>query len=118
MKSNITKLAAATVIIVAVVLGLNITGGPDMASVTWAEVIEKVEQISVLTFEMTTEISYPGNKTLSIQSENYVAGDYGTPIRILLIQFTPKIKLICVSTCQMNRLLKGKTRMIQEHGLK
>jgi hypothetical protein len=84
MKSNITKLAAATVIIVAVVLGLNITGGPDMASVTWAEVIEKVEQISVLTFEMTTEISYPGNKTLSIQSENYVAGDYGTKLNLYM----------------------------------
>jgi len=78
MKSPITKLAAAAVIIVAVILGLTFTGGPDMASVAWAEVIEKVEQIPALTFDMTTEISYPGNKTLSIQSENYVAGDYGT----------------------------------------
>ncbi len=78
MKSRITKLAAAAVIIVAVILGLTFTGGPDMASVAWAEVIEKVEQISALTYDMTTEISYPGNKTLTYQSENYVAGDYGT----------------------------------------
>jgi len=78
MKSPITKLAAAAVIIVAVILGLTITDGPDIASVAWSEVIEKVEQIPALTFDMTTEISYPGNKTLSIQSENYVAGDYGT----------------------------------------
>ena len=78
MKSKITKLAAAAVIIVAVILGLTITDGPKIASVAWAEVIEKVEQIPALTFDMTTEISYPGNKTLSIQSENYVAGDYGT----------------------------------------
>jgi len=78
MKSRITKLAAAAVIIVAVILGLTITDGPDIASVAWSEVIEKVEQIPALTFDMTTEISYPGNKTLSIQSENYVAGDYGT----------------------------------------
>ncbi len=78
MKSKITKLAAAAVIIVAVILGLNITGGPDIAGVTWAEVIEKVEQISALTYDMTAEISYPENKKLSIQSENYVAGDYGT----------------------------------------
>ncbi len=78
MKSNITKLAAAAVIIVAVVLGLTFTGGPDMASVVWGEVVAKVEQIPALTFDMTTEISYPGNKTLTIESENYVAGDYGT----------------------------------------
>ncbi len=78
MKSRITKLAAAAVIIVAVILGLNITDGPDIASVAWSEVIEKVEQIPALTFDMTTEISYPGNKAISIQSKNYVAGDYGT----------------------------------------
>jgi hypothetical protein len=78
MKSKITKLAAAAVIIVAVILGLNITGGPDIAGVTWAEVIEKVEQISALTYDMTSEISYPGNKTLTYQCEIYIAGDYGT----------------------------------------
>jgi len=78
MKSKITKIAAAAVIIVAVILGLTITGGPDIASVTWAEVIEKVEQIPALSFDMTTEITYPGNEKLTIQSENYVAGDYGT----------------------------------------
>ncbi len=78
MKSRITKLAAAAVIIVAVILGLNITGGPDIAGVTWAEVIEKVEQISALTYDMTSEISYPGNKTLTYQCEIYIAGDYGT----------------------------------------
>ena len=78
MKSNITKLAAAAVIIVAVILGLTITGGPEMASVVWGEVIEKVDQISALTFDMTVEISYSENNKLLIQSENYVAGDYGT----------------------------------------
>ena len=78
MKSKITKLAAAAVIIVAVILGLTITGGPEIASVSWAEVIEKVEKIPALTFDMTIEISYPGNKTLTYQIETYIAGDYGT----------------------------------------
>ena len=78
MKSRITKLAAAAVIIVAVILGLTFTSGPDIASVSWGEVIEKVEQIPALTFDMTVEISYTENNKLSIQSENYVAGDYGT----------------------------------------
>jgi hypothetical protein len=41
-------------------------------------VIEKVEQIPALTFDVTNEVSYPGNKTVTYQSENYVAGDYGT----------------------------------------
>ncbi|MHC4087052.1 MAG: LolA-like protein, partial [Planctomycetota bacterium] len=84
MKSPITKLAAAAVIIVAVILGLTITGGPDIASVTWAEVIEKVEQIPALTFDMTVEISYTENNKLSFQSENYVAGDYGTKSSIYM----------------------------------
>jgi hypothetical protein len=84
MKSKITKAAAAAVIIVAVILGLNITGGPDIAGVTWAEVIEKVEQISALTYDMTSEISYPGNKTLTYQCEIYIAGDYGTKSSIYM----------------------------------
>jgi len=84
MKSNITKLAAAAVIIVAVILGLTITGGPDIASVVWGEVIEKVEQIPALTFDMTVEISYTENNKLSLQSENYVAGDYGTKSSIYM----------------------------------
>jgi len=84
MKSRMTKLAAAAVIIVAVILGLTITGGPDMASVTWAEVIEKVEQIPALSFDMTTEISYTENEKLSLQSVNYVAGDYGTKSSIYM----------------------------------
>ncbi len=78
MKSKITKIAAAAVIIVAVILVLTITGGREIASVSWAEVIEKVEQIPALSFDMTTEITYPENEKLTIPSENYVAGDYGS----------------------------------------
>ena len=54
MKSRITKLAAAAVIIVAVILGLTITGGPDIASVTWAEVIEHIENAKTLTWKVTS----------------------------------------------------------------
>ncbi|MHC4666686.1 MAG: hypothetical protein ACYS9T_12165 [Planctomycetota bacterium] len=45
MKSRITKVAAAAVIIIAVISGLNIIGGPDMASVAWADVVKNIEQI-------------------------------------------------------------------------
>jgi len=50
MKSPITKLAAAAVIIVAVILGLNITGTPDIASVTWANVTTKAKQVDYVHF--------------------------------------------------------------------
>ena len=78
MKSNVTKIAAAVVIIGAVILGWNIAGGPDIASVTWAEVIEKVEQIPALSFDMTAEITYTEDEKLTIPSENYVAEEYGS----------------------------------------
>ncbi|MHC4620905.1 MAG: hypothetical protein ACYTEQ_24425, partial [Planctomycetota bacterium] len=45
MQSRITKVAVAAVIIIAVILGLNIIGGPDMASVAWADVVKNIEQI-------------------------------------------------------------------------
>ena len=44
MKNRITKFAAAAVIIIAVMLGINYIGGsPDGASVAWADVLEKIE---------------------------------------------------------------------------
>jgi hypothetical protein len=50
MKSPITKLAAAAVIIVAVILRLNITRGPDMASVAWANVATNAKQVDFVHF--------------------------------------------------------------------
>ncbi|MGB2862526.1 MAG: hypothetical protein WBC05_04300 [Sedimentisphaerales bacterium] len=44
MKSRIMKLAAAAVIIIGVMFGINYFGGsPDGASVAWADVLEKIE---------------------------------------------------------------------------
>lgn len=45
MKSRITKIAAAAVIIVAVLFGLKFTGGPDVANVAWGEVIRQTAQV-------------------------------------------------------------------------
>ncbi|MFH1614649.1 MAG: hypothetical protein ABIG61_06165 [Planctomycetota bacterium] len=43
MKSRITKIAAAAVIIIAILLGINQFGGSvDMAGVAWAEVVEQI----------------------------------------------------------------------------
>jgi len=48
MKSRITKVAAAAVIIIAVLIGLDFLGGPDMANVAWAEVTRRVGQADYL----------------------------------------------------------------------
>ena len=44
MRNRITKIAAAAVIIIAVMLGINYMGGsPDGASVAWGDVLENIE---------------------------------------------------------------------------
>jgi len=51
MKSPITKLAAAAVIIIGLLIGIYLFGGPiDVTSVAWAVVTEKVYQIQTFTF--------------------------------------------------------------------
>jgi outer membrane lipoprotein-sorting protein len=50
MKNRMTKFATAAVIIIGVLLGLYFIGGPDMAGVAWAEVVENVEQIQTYMF--------------------------------------------------------------------
>jgi len=71
MKHKLTKLAAAAVIIVAVMLGLNIIGGPDMASVALADVAKSIEQVKNCVFKKTTTMSSEGNGTNSFDSLVY-----------------------------------------------
>ncbi|MHC4756589.1 MAG: glutathione S-transferase family protein [Planctomycetota bacterium] len=52
MKSRINKIAAAAVIIIAVLLGVNFIGVPDMTNVAWADVAEKVKNIETYVFRM------------------------------------------------------------------
>lgn len=44
MKNRITKLATAAVIIIAILLGLKLIGGPNIANVAWAELVQRVDQ--------------------------------------------------------------------------
>ncbi|HUU16539.1 MAG TPA: hypothetical protein VMW72_05270 [Sedimentisphaerales bacterium] len=80
MKSKITKITAAAVIIGAVILGLTITGGPDMASVTWADVLKEMEKVPTVVFNMTNVTSFGENKTISTESKVYDAGENGCRI--------------------------------------
>jgi outer membrane lipoprotein-sorting protein len=52
MKSKITKLATAAVIIIAVVLGLNIISGPDMASVAWSKTVQPLMTARTMVFNV------------------------------------------------------------------
>lgn len=51
MKNRMTQLAAAAVIIIAVMFGINYLGGsPDGASLAWADVLEKIEAAQTVMF--------------------------------------------------------------------
>jgi hypothetical protein len=61
MRSRITKLAAAAVIIIAVLIGINEFGGSvDMASVAWADVLEQISRVRPYACRMTFD--YDGDK--------------------------------------------------------
>ncbi len=79
MKARIIKLAAATVIIIAVILGLNIIGGPDMVGVAWADVAEKVEQIQTYTHQVTQTLV---DSKKSSKSMVYYSTEYGKKIEV------------------------------------
>ena len=71
MKHKLTKLAAAAVIMIAVILGLNIIGGSGIACVAWADVAKKIEQIKNCVFKKTTTLSSEDNGTNSFDSLVY-----------------------------------------------
>jgi hypothetical protein len=64
MKSRITKVAAAAVIIIAMLIGVNQFGGSiDVASVALADVAKQIEQIRNCVFTKTTIVSSEDNST-------------------------------------------------------
>ena len=71
MKSPITKLAAAAAIMTAAVLGLNIVGGPGMATIALADVAKKIEQTKNCVFKKTTTASSEDNVTNAFDSLVY-----------------------------------------------
>jgi outer membrane lipoprotein-sorting protein len=77
MKSQITKLAAAAVIIIAVLIMLNTIGTSDAL----AEVLEKIEQIKAFTYKMKMNMKdmpgMPEGKTLKMEMKATIAKDVG-----------------------------------------
>ena len=71
MKHKLTKLAAAAVIMIAAIVGLNIIGGLGIASVALADVAREIEQIKNCVFKKTTKMSSEDNGTNSFDSLVY-----------------------------------------------
>ncbi|MHC4618329.1 MAG: hypothetical protein ACYTEQ_11320, partial [Planctomycetota bacterium] len=82
MKSKITKLAAAAIIIVAAVVAINYFGVPvDGTSVAWGELVEHVEQIKTVVYRMKMSMKgmpgQPEEETMELEGEIYISSEYG-----------------------------------------
>ena len=85
MRKPVTKIAIAAVFIMVVLVGVNyFCGSVDIATVSWGKVLEKVENIQTVIFDMTAEITISENEKLVLPSKNYVAQKYGTRSDIYL----------------------------------
>jgi len=73
MRSRITKLAAAAVIIIAVLIGIHqFSGSIDGASVAWASVVKKVEQAKTVSFRLKTSMTgMPDSEIMVYDSSEY-----------------------------------------------
>jgi len=80
MKSQITKLAAAAAIVVAVLIGLNIIGN-GKHGVAWAELVEHVEKIKTVMYRMTGTMKglpgAPANQPISLNMQAKFLYGYG-----------------------------------------
>ena len=80
MKSSITKFAAAAVIIIALLIGINqLDGSLEMTGVAWGEVVKKVEQIESFIFQHQISItSVPEGTTVQeTETTTYVSSEFG-----------------------------------------
>jgi len=80
MKSQITKLAAAAAIVIAVLIGLNIIGN-GKHGVAWAELVEHVEKIKTVVYQMKMTMKglpgIPEGQAIDIDMKAKMAYDYG-----------------------------------------
>jgi hypothetical protein len=79
MKSGIPKLAAAAVIVIAVLIGLNIIS--DDSGVAWGELVEHVEKIKTVVYQMRMKVKgmpgMPEDQPININMEAKLAYDQG-----------------------------------------
>ncbi len=78
MRSNITKLATAAVIIAAILVGINRFGGSiDGSSVAWAHVTEKVNQIHTAIYNLHVTTTGGPKGPLKMETEAFFSSEYG-----------------------------------------
>ena len=70
MRSNITKLATAAIVIAAILVGINRFGGSiDGASVVWAQVVKNIEEINTYSYRQR-QTDYSGVKPSGFEFTN------------------------------------------------
>jgi len=100
MKSPITKLAAAAVIIIAVILGINHFIGPvDVTSVALADVLERIEQAQAYMYRMkmtVTGTTMPGMPATEIEMEGTatISNEYGMKMEMTTVDANSGQKMI------------------------
>ncbi len=78
MKIRITKLAAAAVIIIALLIGLNyFDGSLDIAGVAWGEVARKVEEIQMFSYRIKLRISGTLKEKIELEIVMYNSLEHG-----------------------------------------
>ena len=83
MKSRITKMAAAAVIIIAVILGLNMIGVQDTTGVAWGAVAKNVESVQNVVSHITTDVkmqSLPPGQTPRTTAIGYYSSEDGSRV--------------------------------------
>jgi hypothetical protein len=120
MKSPIVKLAAAAVIIVAVLLGINQFGGPG-TGVVWAEVARKVEASRGLIFRCTdSPVSDEYDYSIAYTSSSDCRKDFykdGQIIRTAYVDFTGSDTNTLIDVFHIHKLCMTTTFKKSENGL-
>ncbi|MHC4457144.1 MAG: hypothetical protein ACYS0I_08635 [Planctomycetota bacterium] len=84
MKSPITKLAAAVVIIIALMVGINQFGGSiDGSGVAWGALVEKIESVENVVFHLTTNVKMQGlppGQTPKTTAIGYYSSEHGSRV--------------------------------------
>jgi len=84
MKSKITKLAAAAVVIIAVLIGIyHFDGSIDGSSVAWAGLAEKVESVENVVFRLTADVKMQGmpqGQTPKTEAIAYYSSEHGSRV--------------------------------------
>ncbi len=82
MKTRITKLAAAAVMIIGVCLGIGLI--PTGGGVVWAEVAQRVEQVRAVAYHMAVSVTgmtgMTGQKSMELEMDAMISTDLGMRI--------------------------------------